>query len=253
MSTNATISILNKDGTINMTYCHHDGYLIGGVGEKLLNHYKDAESVKNLIKGEAMDRLGETKQSTEFYGVGKNPEYSRSFTDIDHYKTRKQYWQKDFNYLFDEQTNSWSYNKQHDVTHYGFVDHDNDKKSFRPLNQETLNKEREQAVLDFIQVRDHHPDDIKWRKDVIEENLVKGADFENIKKMINPTRLNKQVNPSAQEKFDHAQEVANKLNAIKLDRELPEKDTYEEMMRKLGIQHKDKQEQPITRAGKIKV
>ena len=78
MSTNATIAILNKDGTINMTYCHHDGYLIGGVGEKLLNHYKDAESVKNLIKGEAMDRLDETKQSTEFYGVGKNPGYLQS-------------------------------------------------------------------------------------------------------------------------------------------------------------------------------
>ena len=69
----------------------------------------------------------------------------------------------------------------------------------------------------------------------------------------NPTRLNKQVNPSAQEKFDHAQEVANKLNAIKLDRELPQKDSYEDMMKKLGIQHKDKQEQSITRAGKIKV
>ncbi|WP_261530721.1 hypothetical protein [Burkholderia multivorans] len=43
------------------------------------------------------------------------------------------------------------------------------------------------------------------------------------------------------------------LQRNKLEEKLAQKDSYEDMMRKLGIQHKDKQEQSITRAGKIKL
>ncbi|KAB0640691.1 hypothetical protein F7R25_04120 [Burkholderia stagnalis] len=39
----------------------------------------------------------------------------------------------------------------------------------------------------------------------------------------------------------------------KLTNELKEKDSYEEMMRKLGVEHKAKQEQTITRAGRTKM
>ncbi|WP_141718649.1 ankyrin repeat domain-containing protein [Burkholderia cenocepacia] len=39
----------------------------------------------------------------------------------------------------------------------------------------------------------------------------------------------------------------------KLDINLPQKDSYEDMMKKLGIQHKGKQEQSITKEGKIKI
>ncbi|KAB0640690.1 hypothetical protein F7R25_04115 [Burkholderia stagnalis] len=43
------------------------------------------------------------------------------------------------------------------------------------------------------------------------------------------------------------------LRRNNLETKLKEKDSYEEMMRKLGVEHKAKQEQSITRAGKQKI
>ncbi|WP_176731462.1 ankyrin repeat domain-containing protein [Burkholderia cenocepacia] len=55
------------------------------------------------------------------------------------------------------------------------------------------------------------------------------------------------------EKAQWLRSTANSVElANKLDAKLPQKDSYEDMMKKLGIQHKEKQEQSITRAGKIK-
>ncbi|CAD9227882.1 conserved hypothetical protein [Burkholderia cenocepacia] len=195
MSTNASISILKKDGTVDMAYCHHDGYLIEGVGETLLNHYRDAEGIMDLISGGAIDELGETKQSTKFYDRDDN---CHSFKDIAEYHEA---YREEYDYLYDEKSGSWSYSNG-----YG---HD---KSFKPLTQEAINGERENVVYNFIKERDDHPNDVKWRKDVIEEHIVKGADFENVKKMFKPYDLSPQVSKYAQEKFDHAQEVANKVN-----------------------------------------
>ncbi|KAB0640692.1 ankyrin repeat domain-containing protein [Burkholderia stagnalis] len=50
------------------------------------------------------------------------------------------------------------------------------------------------------------------------------------------------------EKYINSIEMNNKLNT-----ELKEKDSYEEMMKKLGVEHKAKQEQTITRAGRTKM
>lgn len=195
MSTNASISILKKDGTVDLAYCHHDGYLIDGVGETLLTHYKDAESIKDLIRGGAIDELGENKQSTKFYGRDDN---CHSFKNIaDYHKSHKE----EYDYLYDEKSSSWSFSNG-----YG-----NDK-SFKPLTQEAINSEREQVVLRFIKERDNHPNDVSWRKNVIEEHIVKGANLENVKKMLGPYDLSKQISPYAQEKFDYAQEVADKIN-----------------------------------------
>lgn len=195
MSTNSTISILKKDGTVDLAYCHHDGYLIDGVGETLLNHYKDAESIKDLIRGGAIDELGETKQSTKFYGRDDN---CHSFKNIAEYHEAHK---KEYDYLYDEKSSSWSFSNG-----YG-----NDK-SFKPLTQEAINGEREQVVLRFIKERDNHPNDVNWRKNVIEEHIVKGANLENVKKMLGPYDLSKQVSPYAQEKLDYAQTVADKIN-----------------------------------------
>ncbi|MBH9720532.1 DUF4116 domain-containing protein [Burkholderia contaminans] len=52
---------------------------------------------------------------------------------------------------------------------------------------------------------------------------------------------------------DPEQALNRIVNKNKLDTNLAQKDPYEDMMRKLGIQHKDKQEQSITRAGKSKL
>mgnify|MGYP003318556494 CR=1 FL=1 len=48
MSTRSRIAIKNNDGTIKSIYCHFDGYL-SGVGEMLLENYKDENKIKDLI------------------------------------------------------------------------------------------------------------------------------------------------------------------------------------------------------------
>lgn len=197
MSTNSTIAMRNEDGTVDLAYCQYDGYLIDGVGETLLNHYKDAEAVKDLIQGGNVRELGVTKSSTEFYGG--NDDSRTSFESIESYHEAHK---EEYNYLFDEKTNSWTYNNG-----YGNA---NDK-MFKPLTQQAINGEREQVVYNFIKARDSHPNEIKWRKDVIEEHLVKGADFENVKNLFKTYDLSKHVNPYGLEKFDYAQEVAKKI------------------------------------------
>jgi len=58
MSTRCRIGIKNKDGTITSIYCHHDGYVKGGVGEKLVNHYKTSEKIYALMSLGDLDSLG---------------------------------------------------------------------------------------------------------------------------------------------------------------------------------------------------
>ena len=52
---------------------------------------------------------------------------------------------------------------------------------------------------------------------------------------------------------DPEQAIKSMVSKNKLEKELAPKDSYEEMMRKLGAEHKAKQEQSITRAGKQKI
>ena len=58
MSTRARIGIENKDGTITSIYCHHDGYLAGGVGETLVVNYKDENKVGRLMELGDISSLG---------------------------------------------------------------------------------------------------------------------------------------------------------------------------------------------------
>ena len=47
MSTNASISIMNKGGSMETIYNHWDGYL-EGLGNMLLTHYTSEEKVREL-------------------------------------------------------------------------------------------------------------------------------------------------------------------------------------------------------------
>ena len=58
MSTRCRIGIENKDGTITSIYCHHDGYVEGGVGETLVRHYQDEEKIRKLLDLGDMSSLG---------------------------------------------------------------------------------------------------------------------------------------------------------------------------------------------------
>ena len=49
MSTRSFIGMQDSSGKILGIYCHHDGYP-EGVGQTLMNHYKDPVKVKKLIE-----------------------------------------------------------------------------------------------------------------------------------------------------------------------------------------------------------
>lgn len=58
MSTRCRIGIENKDGTITSIYCHHDGYVENGVGEKLSVYYTDESKIRELMKLGDISSLG---------------------------------------------------------------------------------------------------------------------------------------------------------------------------------------------------
>ena len=66
MSTRSHIGILNQDGTIESVYCHFDGYVRGGVGQKLLNYQLEPQ-VRELLAHGQLRNLGSTIGSCEFY------------------------------------------------------------------------------------------------------------------------------------------------------------------------------------------
>ncbi len=58
MSTRCRIGIKNENGTITSIYCHHDGYVEGGVGEMLVTNYKDESKIRKLMELGDMSALG---------------------------------------------------------------------------------------------------------------------------------------------------------------------------------------------------
>lgn len=49
MSTRSVIAKTNEDLTVEAIYCHFDGYVHGGVGEKLHKYYRDNKKIEELI------------------------------------------------------------------------------------------------------------------------------------------------------------------------------------------------------------
>jgi hypothetical protein len=58
MSTNSRIGKLLPDGRVRAITCHFDGYVEGGVGEDLLNHYSDSLKVDSLLDLGNLSALG---------------------------------------------------------------------------------------------------------------------------------------------------------------------------------------------------
>jgi hypothetical protein len=67
MSTRSAIGMVTYDGRIKAVYCHFDGYMKDGVGETLLNRYKDIFKVNELIDGGNMSTLGGLIRETKYY------------------------------------------------------------------------------------------------------------------------------------------------------------------------------------------
>lgn len=66
MSTHSTIAVKLTDGSVNLIYCHSDGY-IESVGAKLLTHYNTYEKVLELILLGDISSLGENSSNTFAY------------------------------------------------------------------------------------------------------------------------------------------------------------------------------------------
>ncbi len=57
MSTRSLIGIQNANKTVEYIYCHHDGYL-EWVGNKLITHYKNEETIRELLALGDLSSLG---------------------------------------------------------------------------------------------------------------------------------------------------------------------------------------------------
>ena len=69
MATNSRIGKMLPDGTIKQIYCHWDGYVEGGVGETLVEHYNTEENIDALLE------LGDLSQLAQ----NLNPSGEHSF------------------------------------------------------------------------------------------------------------------------------------------------------------------------------
>ena len=49
MSTRSIIAIKNDDNSYDTIYCHSDGYIEGGVGDELRDHFPTEENARTLI------------------------------------------------------------------------------------------------------------------------------------------------------------------------------------------------------------
>lgn len=71
MSTRSSITVKKGDKYATI-YCHFDGYVCGGVGETLQNHYNSQELAESIIKEEDCSCLDETIFSSTFYARDRN-------------------------------------------------------------------------------------------------------------------------------------------------------------------------------------
>lgn len=64
MSTRSHIGIRNEDGSLDVIYCHYDGYPSYN-GALLLHHYKDPEKIRELIALGDISSLAESVKASD--------------------------------------------------------------------------------------------------------------------------------------------------------------------------------------------
>jgi hypothetical protein len=67
MATRSFIGIEREDHSVEAIYCHFDGYVEGGVGEVLLNHYTDPTKAYALIQLGSISTIGDTLEEVVAY------------------------------------------------------------------------------------------------------------------------------------------------------------------------------------------
>ena len=103
MSTHSGIGIKRKDGSVDATYCHFDGYL-DGVGKNLNNFFRDANKVSNLVSMGDLRSISDSGDVEAFDDeVGFNNKHFRSVEEF----LQSDLGSEEFVYVFDENTNRW--------------------------------------------------------------------------------------------------------------------------------------------------
>lgn len=110
MSTRSYIGITLPNGRVKAIYCHFDGYIVNGVGETLLNHYKDEQAVQDLIALGSLRSLYDSLTSTVAYHRDRGDPWENCSPD--HWESQTEYLSLgrnvDYLYLFDLGTETWS-------------------------------------------------------------------------------------------------------------------------------------------------
>ena len=127
MSTRSWIGIKQKDQSLNLVYCHYDGYIEHN-GLLLQNHYQTIDKIKQLIKNGSIRILNETVESTEYFDEQNFIQY-KSIDDLKQdMMTNKHLIVIEYFYYFDEEVNTWF---------VGEIDYDSDfnpkQAIFKPL------------------------------------------------------------------------------------------------------------------------
>ena len=127
MSTRSWIGIKQKDQSLNLVYCHYDGYIEHN-GLLLQNYYQTIDKIKQLIKNGSIRILNETVESTEYFDEQNFIQY-KSIDDLKQdMMTNKHLIVIEYFYYFDEEVNTWF---------VGEIDYDSDfnpkQAIFKPL------------------------------------------------------------------------------------------------------------------------
>ena len=81
MGTHSRIGKLLPTGKVRSVYCHYDGYVQGGVGEDLLNHYQDESKIDALLDLGNLSGIGkEIGEKQDFYDFpNQNPNWCLAY------------------------------------------------------------------------------------------------------------------------------------------------------------------------------
>ncbi len=121
MSTRSNIGIINRNGSVEMVYCHSDGYPSYN-GKILLEHYSNEDKLRELLALGALSSLGaEIGEKHDFndYAVAHKNNWTTAYrrdrgeTDVDSRKAKNANQaltsMEEYLYLWDCNTLSWIY------------------------------------------------------------------------------------------------------------------------------------------------
>lgn len=132
MSTRSNIGIKNRDGSVDVVYCHWDGYLSYN-GQILLDSWKLEEDIKSLIASGNMSGLGENLDSCKFYD-GEDESFTSYNSLEEYYDAVKDDIFIEYAYIYDTDSQTWF---------VAFYDGDGDNyyfTKFQELTQELIDR-----------------------------------------------------------------------------------------------------------------